>query len=358
MKLTDYRDPELTKAIAGKIKELTPPSQVKFCHVCGTHEYTITHYGLRSLLPKNLEVIAGPGCPVCVVPAKDIDEAVWLALHGVTITTFGDMLRVPGSEISLADAKAKGGDVRIVYGVSEAVKMAAKSPEKSFVFFAVGFETTAPANAAEILSNLPKNLSFLVAHRLIPPAMELLLGLSDLNLDGFICPGHVATVTGAKAFRMFPEAYNMPISIAGFEPVDVMIGIHMLLKQLKEKSARVDNEYTRSVTEDGNVKAQKLLEEVFEVDSDNWRGIGRVPSSAYKLRDKYSDYDARVKYDIKVGPAKDIQPGCSCHLVIVGKIKPTECPMFMKACTPETPYGPCMVSHEGTCNIWGKHGQI
>jgi len=358
MRLADYRDPALTKAIAEKIKDLTPSGHAKFCHVCGTHEYTVTHYGLRTLLPKNLEVIAGPGCPVCVTPAKDIDEAVWLTLHGVTIATFGDMLRVPGSEMSLADAKARGGDVRVVYGVSEAVKMASKSPEKSFVFFAVGFETTAPANAAETLSGPPKNLSFLVAHRLIPPAMELLLGVGDLKIDGFICPGHVATVIGVRAFRMFPEAYNMPTVIAGFEPVDVMIGLHMLLKQLKEGSARVDNEYTRSVTEGGNVKAQKLIKEVFEVDSGNWRGIGRVPSSAYKLKNEFSNYDARVKYDIKVGPAKDIAPGCSCHLVIIGKIKPTECPMFMKTCRPETPYGPCMVSREGTCNIWGKHGQI
>ncbi len=357
MKLSDYRDPALTNAIAEKIKDLTSTAHVKFCHICGTHEYAVTHYGLRTLLPRNLEVIAGPGCPVCVVPARDIDEAVWLALNGVTVATFGDMLRVPGSDMSLADAKAKGGDVRVVYGVDEAVKMALKYPEKSFVFFAVGFETTVPANAAEILSGPPKNLSFLVSHRLIPPAMELLLGVGDLKIDGFICPGHVATVIGVKAFRMFPEVYSMPTVIAGFEPVDVMISLYMLMKQLKENSARVDNEYTRSVTEEGNVKAQKIIEEVFEVDGGNWRGIGRVPSSAYKLKGEYANYDARVIYDIKVGPAKDIQPGCSCHLVIIGKIKPNECTMFMKTCTPENPYGPCMVSHEGTCRIWAEHGE-
>lgn len=357
MKLTEFRDPALAQSIIRKIKSLAPQDHVKFCHVCGTHEFTITRSGLRTLLPSNIEVIAGPGCPVCIVPAEEIDEAVWLAQHGVTVVTFGDMLRVPGSETSLSDAKAAGGDVRVVYSVTKAVKMARAESDKNFVFFAIGFETTAPTNAAEILRNPPKNLSFLVSHRLIPPAMELLLGIGDIHIDGFICPGHVATVIGADAFSIFPKAYGMPTVVAGFEPIDVLMAILMLLKQLKE-GARLDNEYARSVTKEGNVKAQRLIKEVFDVSGGRWRGIGRIPNSAYRLKDGFSDYDARLKYEIKTGPARDIAPGCSCHLVIIGKINPPACPMFLKTCKPEHPLGPCMVSHEGTCHIWSRHAQV
>lgn len=356
MESIGFEDPKLARDIGKRIREIAPSCDLGFCHVCGTHEYSITHHGLRSLLPGNLEVRAGPGCPTCVVPAEDIDEAVWLALHDVTLTTFGDMFRVPGSHSSLSDAKAKGGDVRIVYSVTEALKMAEKEPEKDFVFFAIGFETTAPTNAVEILNGPPKNFSFLISHRLIPPAMELLMGIGDLQIDGFICPGHVATIIGAEAFNIFPGAYNMPSVIAGFEPIDVLIAILMLLKQVNEGTARLDNEYTRAVTKEGNLKAKRMIQEVFELTSGRWRGIGRLPFSAYKLKDEFSDYDARLKYDIKTGPARELAPGCDCHLVIIGKIDPPECSMFLKACRPEHPKGPCMVSQEGTCNIWAKYG--
>lgn len=358
MKVTSFRSPKLAAKIIRKINEVTPSHNLRFCHVCGTHEYTITHYGLRSLLPRNIEVRAGPGCPVCIVPAEEIDEAVWLAQHGVAVATFGDMLRVQGSKLSLSDIRAAGGDVRVVYSVTEALKMARKEATKDFVFFAIGFETTAPTNAIEILNGPPKNFSFLVAHRLIPPAMELLLGIGDLHIDGFICPGHVATITGAKAFRIFPEAYNMPTIIAGFEPIDVLLGLLMLLTQLKEGAARLENEYARSVTYEGNVKAQGFVDKVFDVVNGNWRGIGGIPKSAYKLKGAFSEYDARLKYEIKTGPARELTPGCSCHLVVIGKINPPECPMFLKACRPEHPLGACMVSYEGTCNIWAKHGQL
>lgn len=355
MELLKLRDPALVKSIAEKIKAVAPPHHAKICHVCGTHEYTVTHFGLRTLLPENIEVIAGPGCPVCVVPAKDIDEAVWLAQNGVTVLTFGDMYRVPGSEKSLADVKATGADVRIVYSVSDAIVMARKQSGKEFVFFAIGFETTSPTNAFEILQGTPENLSFLISHRLIPPAMELLVGIGELGVDGFICPGHVATVIGAKPFRIFPEAYRMPAVIAGFEPADLLIGVLMLMRQIRSGVARLENEYVRSVTEEGNVKAQKITDEVFGVTGGDWRGIGSLPSSAYELRDRFSDCDARLRYDIEIGPSTDIHPGCSCHLVIVGKIRPIECPLFMKACRPEHPMGPCMVSREGTCQIWAAH---
>lgn len=351
------RDPSTIKKLVEKINKLAPEHRVRFCHVCGTHEYIVTHFGLRSLLPKNIEIVAGPGCPVCITPAKVIDEAVWLAMNGVTLVTFGDIYRVRGSEYSLADAKAMGADVRIVYSVSDAVEIAKREKDKKFVFFAIGFETTAPTNAFEILEGPPKNMSFLIAHRLIPPAMELLLSIEDIRIDGFICPGHVATIIGARPFRIFAEKYRMPTVISGFEPTDFLISILMLLQQLREGVTKLENEYVRSVKEEGNVKAQKLIKEVFEVTDGDWRGIGRIPLSAYQLKDEFSIYDARKRYEIKVGHSRDILPGCSCHLVIVGKIYPTECPLFMKTCRPEHPMGPCMVSREGTCQIWATYGK-
>ena len=350
-----FRDPRLARRVADRIRKLSPPYQLRFCHVCGTHEWTITHYGIRSLLPETLDVIAGPGCPVCVTPASDIDALVSLALQGVSILTFGDVIRVPGSEMSLQDAKAQGGDVRVVYGVSDAVKMARREPERDFVFFAVGFETTAPSTALEVLGRPPENLSFLVAHRLIPPAMELLLGIGDLHIDGFIAPGHVSTVIGMKPYRIFPEAYRMPTVIAGFEPLDVLFGILMLLRQIRRGEAKLENEYVRSVSWEGNIKAQRIISDAFNVSSGHWRGLGRLPSSALTLKEKFSRYDARRKYNIKDEASRDLLPGCLCHLIMIGKIKPPECPLFMKACTPQSPRGACMVSSEGTCSIWAKH---
>jgi hydrogenase expression/formation protein HypD len=350
-----FRDPELAKKVVEKIKETAPKNDVvKICHVCGTHEWTITHFGIRSLLPENVEVIAGPGCPVCIVPASEIDEAVQIALKGITITCFGDVLRVPGSNTSLLGVKAEGADVRIVYSVSDAVKMAEKEPNKDFAFFAVGFETTAPSTAIEILKKPPKNLTFLISHRLIPPAMELLAGMEDLNLDGFIAPGHVSTIIGLKAYKAFPTAYSMPTVVAGFEPLDVLFGVYMILKQLKDRKPRLENEYVRAVSWDGNLKAQEIMHKVFDVTDGRWRGLGTIASSKFSLKEEYAQYDARLKYDVKVENGVDIQHGCRCHLVIIGKIKPIECPLFMKACTPQKPVGACMVSVEGTCRIWAK----
>lgn len=353
-----FRDPVLAKKVAAYIKGLAPPYNVKFCHVCGTHEWTITHYGLRTLLPKNVNVIAGPGCPVCILPAAEIDEAIALALRGVTVLTFGDVIRVPGSETSLYEARASGGDVRVIYSVSDAVRMAKKETDKDFVFFAIGFETTAPATAVEILNKPPENLSFLISHRLIPPAMELLLGVGDLQIDGFIAPGHVSTIIGMKPYHIFPEAYHMPTIVAGFEPLDVLFAISMLLRQIRDRDAKLENEYKRSVTWEGNIKAQQAIEKVFRIVSGRWRGLGRVPSSALALRKEFASYDARKKYDINIEHSRDLLPGCLCHLVMIGKISPSECPLFMKTCTPASPKGACMVSVEGTCRIWAKHGVI
>jgi len=350
-----FRDPALARGVVQKIHDLTPKEQaVKVCHVCGTHEWTITHYGLRSLLPSNVEVIAGPGCPVCIVPASEVDAAVELALKGIVVTCFGDLLRVPGSHMSLLDAKAKGADVRVVYSVSDAVQMAASEANREFVFFAVGFETTAPSTAVEVSQKPPSNLSFLVSHRVIPPAMELLAKMDDLNLNGFIAPGHVSTIIGLKPYEVFPRKYGLPTVVAGFEPLDLLFGVYMILKQLSDNKPALENEYVRAVQWEGNTRAQKLINEVFDVAEGKWRGLGTIPASKLTLKKQYAAYDALLKYNVKVAEGIDSQPGCRCHLVVVGKIKPNECPLFMRACTPQNPVGACMVSMEGTCRVWAK----
>ncbi|UCH31379.1 MAG: hydrogenase formation protein HypD [Candidatus Bathyarchaeota archaeon] len=354
--MVNFRSPELAKQVAGHLKGIAPKFPVKFCHVCGTHEWTVTHFGLRSVLPEMVEVVAGPGCPVCVLPAAEIDEAVKLALEGVTVATFGDVLRVPGSSLSLAEARSRGGDVRIVYGIHDAVKMAIEEPEREFVFFSIGFETTAPLTASEILKGPPDNLSFLISHRLIPPAMELLLGIGDLHIDGFIAPGHVSTIIGLKSYEIFPSAYNMPVVVAGFEPLDILFAIDMLLQQINNGVAKLENEYNRVVKPEGNEKALRHIQQVFNVVDGRWRGLGRLPLSAFALKSKFEKWDSRKKHKIKVGVGRDILPGCQCHLIMIGKINPIDCPLYMSICTPESPKGPCMVSIEGSCRIWSKHG--
>jgi hydrogenase expression/formation protein HypD len=351
-----FRNPELAQSIASKINVTTPKKgKIKICHVCGTHEWTITHFGLRSLLPENVEVIAGPGCPVCIVPAAEIDEAVELAKQGKVVTCFGDVLRVPGSQSSLLETKAAGADVRIVYAVSDAVEMARREPQKEFVFHAVGFETTAPITALEVLGDLPKNFSFLTSHRLIPPAMELLLGVGDLEINGFIAPGHVSAIIGLKPYELFTRVYRMPTVVAGFEPNDVLMAIYLIVKQVSEGDSKLENEYSRIVKPEGNPKALEMLNKAFKVTAGNWRGIGRLPESAYQLRPEFARFDAREKFGVHIEQGKDILLGCECHLVIIGKIKPNECPMFMKGCTPTKPVGACMVSSEGTCRVWAKN---
>lgn len=305
---------------------------------------------MRTLLPQNVSLIAGPGCPVCIVPAREIDEAIWLSLNGVTVLTFGDMYRAPGSDISLEDAKSQGGKVMVVYSVRDAVKIAAENPSKEFVFFAIGFETTTPMNAVEV-ERRSENFSFLVSHRLIPPALDALTRMDDLNLDGIIAPGHVSTIIGMKPYRKYPKM-GMPTVIAGFEPLDVLMGVYMILRQIKKEEPRLENEYSRAVTFEGNLKAQEAVARVFDTVDGAWRGIGTIPDSALKLKEEFSAQDARLRYKIDVGPGRDVYPGCSCPQVILGKISPDKCPLFMTACTPEKPKGACMVSREGTCRIW------
>ncbi len=352
------RSKEFTDKIIEKINEITKEidKPVKFMHVCGTHEHTISKYGLRTLLPKEIEVLSGPGCPVCVCPAADIDKAIELGKRDDTIiTTFGDMIRVPASNISLAELKAKGADIRIIYGPNDAVKIAKENPDKEVIFFAIGFETTVPLIGYEIQSEPPSNFSVICAHKLIPAALELLISQSQLKIDGFISPGHVSTIIGLKPYEIFSQGYKIPNVISGFEPNDVLISILMLLKQMRDKKYESLNEYSRFVKPEGNIIAQKIIEDVFEPVSSPWRGIGRINEGGLVIREKYSEYDADKKFDIKIEKSQDIPSGCSCHLVMVGKLYPYECKLFRRECTPINPVGPCMVSMEGTCSIYYKY---
>ncbi|MFX1500624.1 MAG: hydrogenase formation protein HypD [Promethearchaeota archaeon] len=348
---------KLVNLIKNLINEINKP--VKFMHVCGTHEHTISKYGLRTFLPKEIEILSGPGCPVCVCPAADIDKAIELAKQKNTIiTTFGDMLRVPATNISLAELKAKGSDIRIVYGPNDAIKIAKENPKKEVIFFAIGFETTVPLIGFEVESGPPSNFSVICAHKLIPAALELLMSQSQLNIDGFISPGHVSAIIGLKPYEIFSQGYKIPNVIAGFEPNDVLLSILMLLKQVRNKKYDTQNEYSRVVKPEGNIIAQKIIKEVFESVSSPWRGIGRVNDGGLAINEKFSKFDADKKFDIKIEKSQDIPPGCSCHLVMVGKLYPYECKLFRKECTPINPVGPCMVSMEGTCSIYYKYHDI
>lgn len=352
------RNKEFTKKLIEAILRISNQinKPIKIMHVCGTHEHTISKYGLRSLLPKNLEIVSGPGCPVCVCPASDIDKAIELGKRKDTIiTTFGDMIRVPASNISLAELKAKGADVRIIYGPNDAIKIANENPNKEIIFFAIGFETTVPLIGYEIQKGPPTNFSVICAHKIIPAALELLMSIDQLNIDGFISPGHVSAIIGLKPFKIFSDAYRIPNVITGFEPNDVLLAILILLRQIKNKKAETLNEYSRVVKPEGNIVAQKTISNVFELVSSQWRGIGRVLDGGLEIKPQFEKYDADKKFQIKITNSIDIPPGCSCHLVMTGKLYPYECKLFRKTCTPLNPIGPCMVSMEGTCNIYYKY---
>lgn len=345
----------LSREIVGRIEEISQP--VKIMHVCGSHEHTIMHHGIRSLLPEEVEVVAGPGCPVCCVPAREIDECLKLAEQGVTITTFGDMLRVPGSKSSLAEAKGDGADVRVVYGVNNAVEIAQKL-DNEVVFMSAGFETTAPTTASELLAGPPENFSILSCHRLIPPALKFLIESGEVNLNALIEPGHVSTIIGTKPYDMFSEKYGIPQVVAGFNPLDILMAVYMILRQIKAGRAEVQNEYKRAVREEGNIKAQQVLEEVFYITSREWRGFPEIPDSVMEVRDEFSQFNAREKFDIKVERVKEAPTGCICGPILRGVARPEECELFKEKCTPMNPIGACMVSKEGTCNIAYRYSSL
>ncbi len=345
----------LSREIVNHIEDISKP--VKIMHVCGSHEHTIMQHGIRSLLPREVEVVAGPGCPVCCVPSSEIDECVYLARQGVTITTFGDMLRVPGSSGSLSDARADGADVRVVYGINNAVEIA-KKIENDVVFMAAGFETTAPTTASEILSEPPENFYVLSCHRLIPPALKFLIESGEVNLNGLIEPGHVSTIIGTKPYIPFSREYGVPQVIAGFKPLDVLIAIYMILKQLNEGRAEVENEYKRVVKEEGNVKAQKAMDEIFYIKNKEWRGFPEIPDSFYEIRNRFSDFNARDEFDIEIEKSEEVATGCICGPILRGVARPEECTLFRNKCNPMNPVGACMVSKEGTCNIAFRYSSL
>ncbi len=355
--LLKYRDPQLAQQLVNRIHELSKKisDKIVIMNFCGTHEHTITYYGIRSLMPPNIELIAGPGCPVCVTPSRIIDYAIKLALdENVIVYTYGDMYKVPGTKYSLAQAKSLGADVRIVYGFNDAVKQA-RSDRRESVFIGVGFETTMPTVASQIYMGLvPENLTIIPAYKLTPPILKYMLSRGDIRIDGIILPGHVSTIIGVKAW-LFLEGI-VPSVISGFEPIDVLVSIYMILKQLVDNERKVLNQYKRVVRFNGNVKAKKVMSEVFDIVDTDWRGIGLVPKSGATLADKYSSLNTESRYHVKIDKSIDVKPGCKCADIVLGKAKPTDCPLFLKACTPERPYGPCMVSSEGTCHIWAKYG--
>jgi hydrogenase expression/formation protein HypD len=330
------------KEIADTLNELVD-RDFTFMHICGTHEAAIARTGLRSLLPAQIKIVMGPGCPVCITPQGEIDAAITLVDKDCIVTTYGDLLRVPGSKGTL---ESSGGDVRVVQGVHKAVEIARKT-DKEVVFISVGFETTAPTVAATILTKPPENFSILSCHRVVPPAMKWLLEQGEAKLDGFMLPGHVCTVMGYEEYEQFP----VPQVVAGFEPDDIMLGLLMLVRQVREGTHRVDNAYPRAVIREGNLKAKNVMYEVFEPCDVEWRGFPVILGSGLRLKKEFEQYDAQKKFSIVFRHISK-HTACICDKVLRGIAQPSDCRLFSKVCNPRAPVGPCMVSHEGACKIW------
>lgn len=349
--LDEYRDGRIARALATEIASATTKSWV-LMEICGGQTHTIMRYGLDELLPSNIELVHGPGCPVCVTPLETIDKAIALALRpDVTLVSYGDMLRVPGSNSDLLRAKAQGADVRIAYSPVEAVRFAKANPDRNVVFLAIGFETTAPANAMaawQAKRDGLRNFSMLVSHVLVPPAIRALLASPENRVQGFIAPGHVCTIMGYQEYEALVRDFAMPIVVGGFEPVDLLEAILMLVKQLERGDSRVENQYVRSVSYEGNLPAQQILQDVFEIADQKWRGIGSIPRSGLKLSPEYAAYDANEIFDLELITA-DEPAECISAQVLQGLKKPTDCPAFAIRCTPENPMGAPMVSAEGAC---------
>ncbi|MFI5180962.1 MAG: hydrogenase formation protein HypD [Thermoanaerobaculia bacterium] len=355
----EYRNEESVRKFASAIRGLVTRPWTMM-EICGGQTHTLIRFGIDEMLPHSVTMVHGPGCPVCVTPLEMIDRALAIAARpGVIFTSFGDMLRVPGSKTDLLSLKAAGADVRMVYSPLDAVELAKKHPEKEVVFFAVGFETTAPANATaawQAKRTGLSNFSLLVSHVLVPPAMEVILGSPSNRVQGFLAAGHVCTVMGYREYEPIAAKYRIPVVVTGFEPLDLMQGIFLTLKALEEGRVGVENQYTRSVTRDGNVKAQETLREVFEVCDRPWRGIGVIPKSGWRLRDEYSGHDAVRKFDVGTITAEEPSV-CIAGEILQGLKKPNACAAFGKECTPEKPLGAPMVSSEGACAAYYNYGR-
>ncbi len=359
----EYRDPALARSLAAEIRSLVTPGEVvRVMEVCGGHTHAIYRHGLEELLPPEVELVHGPGCPVCVIPTGRVDDAIAIAeTDGVTLATFGDMLRVPGSRGSLLDAKARGADVRMVYSPLDALALAAQEPDRHLCFFAIGFETTAPATAVTLLrarADGTPNFSVFCNHVLIEPPLRAILDSPGLTVDAFIGPGHVSTVIGTDAYRFIPEEYGRPVVVSAFEPVDLLQSITMLLRQRAEGRCEVENQYTRVVRREGNERAVAAIAETMEVREDfEWRGLGVLPASALRVRDAFAAFDAERQFALPGARIEDPK-ACRCGDVLTGRIKPWECGVFGTACTPERPLGTCMVSSEGACAAFFSYGRL
>ncbi len=367
--IDEFRDGELAKGLAAAIRQIADPARnYHFMEFCGGHTHAISRYGVTDLLPANVRMIHGPGCPVCVLPIGRVDMAIRLALEaGVTLCTYGDTLRVPASGgLSLMKAKSRGGDIRMVYSSADAVRIAQQNPDKQVVFFAIGFETTTPPTAVAIKQAQAlglKNFSVLCCHVLTPAAISNILESPEVRqwgtvpLDGFIGPAHVSTIIGSRPYEFFAEEYRKPVVIAGFEPLDVMQAVLMLIKQVNEGRAVVENEFSRAVTRDGNLKAQNLVSELFELRrSFEWRGLNEVPYSALRIRKEYAEFDAERRFDIAYQTVPD-NKACECGAILRGVKRPQDCKIFGTVCTPENPVGSCMVSSEGACAAHYTYGR-
>jgi hydrogenase expression/formation protein HypD len=355
--LEEYRDSAIAEKLIERITN-TIKHDVRLMEVCGTHTVSIFRSGIRSILPPTISLLSGPGCPVCVTDQKEIDAFIELArTDGVIVTTFGDLMRVPGTKSSLVKERADGRDIRVVYSTFDALEIAQKNPAKKVVFLGVGFETTAPTIAAAIFSAAEMNVdnfSVICAHKLVPPALEALMAMENVQIDGFLLPGHVSVIIGVKAYQPFFKRHQIPCVIAGFEPADILQAIGLLVEQIESGRPALQNAYSRAVTLEGNTKAQKLLEDVFEPADVCWRAIGVIPQSGLKIRKKYERYDAETRFDIQVADSMDPK-GCACGQILIGTKTPPQCPLFKTVCTPIDPVGPCMVSTEGTCAAYYKY---
>jgi hydrogenase expression/formation protein HypD len=359
----EFRDAELGRVLAGEILgAIEPGRHYKLMEVCGGHTHSIYKYGVDDLLPENVELVHGPGCPVCVIPMGRVDDGIALAEQpGVIFTCFGDMMRVPGSRGTLLDAKARGADIRMVYSPLDALRIAKSEPERQVVFFAIGFETTAPSTALTLkrarAEGVP-NFSCMCNHVTIVPPLRALLDSPDLRLDGFIGPGHVSTVVGARPFEFIPVDYGRPVVISGFEPVDILQSVLMLLHQLRAERCEVENQYKRVVPYEGNLRALEIMSEVFALRPHfEWRGLGFISQSGLRLSDDYADLDAERRWPVPGVRVADPK-ACQCGEVLKGVIKPWECKVFGTACTPERPIGTCMVSSEGACAAYYNYGRF
>ncbi|MEH0572958.1 MULTISPECIES: hydrogenase formation protein HypD [Streptomyces] len=363
MKFVDeFRDPAAARALVAAIGDLVGDDEFKFMEVCGGHTHTIYRHGLEHILPSNIELVHGPGCPVCVIPMGRVDDAMWLAEQpDVIFTVFGDMMRVPGSRGNLLETKARGADVRFVYSPLDALRLAVENPDKQVVFFAVGFETTAPSTAVTLVRAKElgvQNFSVFCNHVTIVPPIKAILDSPDLRLSGFLGPGHVSTVVGNRPYRFVSEVYKKPLVVAGFEPLDILASVHMLLRQIRDGRCEVENQYARVVREEGNPHALELLAEVFELRPHfEWRGLGFISQSALKMNERYADFDAELRYDMPGVRVADPK-ACQCGEVLKGVLKPWQCKVFGTACTPETPIGTCMVSPEGACAAYYNFGRL